>query len=241
MSSTVYVDEDDTDEFEPPGDRRLRRVLIVLAVLVVLAAVLTWVVAFSSLFGVRSVTVRGAHVLSPRTIERIADVTHGTPLVRLDTDAITRRVERLTDVESAQVDTSFPSTVIITVRERTAVGYTRVAGKDMLVDHTGYQYRGVDRPPPHLPRFVVPHGNAARSAGAAVATAAAALPAKLLHRITSIQALDPGSITLVLRDQRVVRWGSAARSADKARVLPILLTRSGTHIDVTDPDQPFSR
>ena len=60
-------------------------------------------------------------------------------------------------------------------------------------------------------------------------------------RIASIQALDPNAITLLMHNGRVVRWGSADRSADKARILPALLHQPGSQIDVTDPDQPFLR
>jgi cell division protein FtsQ len=59
--------------------------------------------------------------------------------------------------------------------------------------------------------------------------------------VQSIEALDPAAITLVLRGDRVVRWGSAARSPDKARILPALLKQPGTQFDLSDPDQPFSR
>jgi cell division protein FtsQ len=74
-----------------------------------------------------------------------------------------------------------------------------------------------------------------------VATVAADLPPSLLAPIASIQALDPQAITLVLSDDRVVRWGSVDRSADKARILPVLLAQPGQQYDVTDPDQPFVR
>jgi cell division protein FtsQ len=70
---------------------------------------------------------------------------------------------------------------------------------------------------------------------------AAALPASLRRQVTSIEALDPASITLVLTHGRVVRWGSAARTADKARLLPALLAHHTAQVDVTDPDQPFTR
>jgi hypothetical protein len=39
----------------------------------------------------------------------------------------------------------------------------------------------------------------------------------------------------------VITWGSAARSAEKARVLAALLPRTGRAINVTDPDQPYTR
>ena len=60
--------------------------------------------------------------------------------------------------------------------------------------------------------------------------------------VRSIEALDPNAITLVLTRGRVVAWGSADRSADKARVLPVLLEQKhARYVDLTDPDQPFTR
>jgi cell division protein FtsQ len=231
---------DGPDEARP---RRLsRRALILTAMGVVLVvAFAVWLIAFSSAFGVGTVAVRGTHQLTQQQVRQAAAVKDGTPLVRVDTGAIRRRVETLPDVSSATVTTSFPSTVTITVTERVPVGVVRSAGGFMLVDRTGYQFRRVTVRPVHLPLFVVPSGTDARTTGGAVATVAAALPGRIRYRIESIQALDPSAITLLLTNGRVVRWGSAERSADKARILPTLLRQRGTQFDVTDPDQPFSR
>jgi cell division protein FtsQ len=231
----------DDEAADAPRSRR-RTVAIVVAATVVVAVVLVWVIAFSSLFGVRRVEVSGTRVLTPARIEQAADVAHGTPLVRVDTAAVTRRVESLAEVATAQVSTSFPSTLVIRVVERQPVGYVRSAGLAVLVDRTGDQYRTVRSAPAGLPRFVVPEGTDSRTTGGAVAVVAAALPADLRREVRSIEALDPKAITLVLTHGRVVAWGSADRSADKARVLPALLRqKSADHVDVTDPDQPFTR
>lgn len=231
------IDEDDVAPSRIPH----RKLILAAIAIVVLAAVGTWVVAFSSVFGVRTVDVRGTHRLSTTQIRAAAEVADGTPLVRLDTDAIRTRVERLPDVASVTVTTSFPSTVVITVSERAPIGVVHVGNEYRLVDRTGDQYRAVHKRPAHLPLFVVSKGSAARATGGAVATVASALPEQLRARIDSIQALDPQAITLLLKDGRLVHWGSAAQSAEKARVLPTLLKQPGTQIDVTDPAQPFTR
>jgi cell division protein FtsQ len=233
-------DVDDDEGTEEPRDRRRRNALIV-AACVVVAVLVTWLVAFSPVFGVRTIRVLGNHVATAAQIEKAAAIGNGTPLVRLDTDAVARRVERLAVVASAQVRTSFPSTVVITVDEREPVGYVRAHGTTMLVDRTGDQYRAVAHPPAGLPRFDVPADADARTTGGAVATVARALPAALLARIDVIHALDPSAITLVLTDGRTVAWGSAAASPAKARVLRALLKQPGSQIDVTDPHQPFTR
>lgn len=229
---------------EPPQARRRRRLLLALIVVGVLAiaATLTWVVAFSSLLGVRSIDVHGNHLLTYSQVRAASGIVHGTPLVRLDTADITRNVEKLREVDSAQVSTSFPSTVSITIVERSPVGYMHTDNGDQLIDREGVHFRTVPKASAQLPRFVLPTGPTARSTGAAVATAAGALPDSLRKEVTSVQALDPTSITLVLKDGVVVRWGGADRSVEKARILPTLAAkRSVNQIDVTDPDQPFTR
>lgn len=249
MSTTFPLRQQDTDDgpdepaVGPPSHRRRLRLLVAGAVVVVLLLVLTWVVVVSSLFGVRSVQVHGAHTLTDAQVEAAAHVGNGTPLVRLDTAAITRRVETLPDVASAQVSTSFPSTVVVTITERIAVGYLRSGGKDLLVDRTGQAYHPVATAPSTLPKLVVPVGAASRTARTAVAQVAAALPASLRPDVRSIDALDPSAITLVLSKGRIAQWGSASRSVEKGRILPVLLAHAhrDTQFNVVDPQRPFSR
>lgn len=245
---TTVADTDDrteADVVEPaPGRRWLRpgrrRWLLVGAGVVVFALLAAWLVAYSPAFAVRHVEVLGANQVGVAAVEEAADVAHGTPLLQLDTSAVVARVERLADVRSATARTSFPSTLIITVVARRPVGYLRDGRRDVLVDSTGAKYRTVSRLPGKLPRLVLP-SDASASTTAAAASVAAALPQELLRHIASVQALDPQAITLLLRGERVVHWGSAAQSAAKARVLPVLLRTSATQIDVSNPAQPFTR
>jgi cell division protein FtsQ len=238
-TTTTYLRDTDGDEPQRP-DRR-RTALLVVGATVVVAVVATWLVAFSSVFGARSVEVRGTQLLTAAQVRDAAHISSGTPLVRIDTVAVSRRVEKLAAVASAHVSTSFPSTVVITVTERQPVGYVRSSGRSVLVDRTGAQYRAVASAPKGLPKFVIPAGADARPTGEAVAAVAAALPAAVRKQVRSIEALNPSAITLVLTHGRVVQWGSAARTTDKARLLPLLLRHGSSQIDVTDPDQPFTR
>lgn len=239
MTTTTLRPADELPPATPP--RRRRTALLVVALVAVLAVVATWLIAFSPVFGVRTITVRGNHLLTAAQVRTAAHLSHGTPLVRVDTAAITKRVEQLPEVASAQVSTSFPSTVVITVDERTPVGYLRKGNGAVLVDRTGDQYRTVRKPEKGLPRFVVAPGAAGRATGAAVAEVAAALPAALRREVVSITALSPTSITLLLTQGRVVQWGSSADSAQKALLLPVLLRRHPAQVDLTNPAQPFTR
>jgi cell division protein FtsQ len=218
-----------------------RHVLLIAVALVVVVVVAGWLFAFSSVFGVKTVTVHAGGPLSTQQITAAADIAPGTPLLRLDTAAVAHRIEALPDVAAATVRASYPSTVVINVTERVAVGAVQLTKGYALVDKTGDQFRTVATQPRQLPLFVVPSGSEAQASGKAVATAAGALSPALRARIASIQAINPNSITVLLTDHRVVRWGSAAQSAAKARILPALLSRPGTQFDVSDPSEPFSR
>ena len=225
---------------------REKRLVLGAAGFVALAAVVVWLLAFSSVFGVSTVRVDGVHALTAGQVRKAAAIADGTPLLRLDRAAVEHRVERLPGVAHADVRTSFPSTVVISVTERLPVGYVKTGNGDRagyrLVDRTGLAYETVRTVPARLPLLVVPGGTQGRPTAEAVATVAASLPASLLAQVQSIQALDPTSITLLLSGQRVVRWGSADRSADKARILPVLLRAPGvSQVDVSDPDLPYTR
>jgi cell division protein FtsQ len=219
--------------------RRSARRIALLAGAVGVVAVLVWVVLFSSVLGANRVVVHGTHALTQERIRAVADVPHGRPLVRLDTGSIARRVEALPDVAAASVRVSYPSTVVITVTERVAVGYLNAGSAAILVDGSGRQFRGVSAPPKALPRFDIPAD--ATAIGQAVATVAAALTPAVRSKLASISASDPSAITLRLRDGRTVQWGSADRSAHKAQILPALLARGGSDFDVTNPDVVVAR
>lgn len=217
-----------------------RTAVIAAAITLLITVVVVWTVAFSSVLGVKTISVRGASTVTADEVRAAAKISMGAPLIRLDTATVAQRVEKLADVASASVRTAYPNTVVITIVERVAVGYVENGARFTLVDRTGDQFRTVSTRPRAVPLFALPDGPAARTSGAAVASVAAALPATLLAKIASIQAFDPNAITLLLTDNRVVSWGSAdsaAGNAAKARILPILLTQPGTRFDVSDPTQ----
>jgi cell division protein FtsQ len=241
MSSRTLIAPNPSDSGMRGRSIPHRRLILTTAAVALLGVVLIWIVAFSSVFGVSTVQVTGTHVLTAADVRNAAGISHGSPLLRLDIGAIEHRVDQLPDVASAKVSTSFPSTVRIAITERVAVGAVKVADGYILVDRTGHEYRTVSSRPSALPIFVLPSGAAARASGQAVATVASSLGAALRSQMASIQAFDPDAITLLLRDGRVVAWGSASQSATKARVLGALLKRPGQQFDLTNPYQPFSR
>jgi cell division protein FtsQ len=132
------------------GRRRLRRALLVLGFIAVVAAAIGSV--FSPLLDVDEVTVSGATGARAEQVQTAARIEKGVPLLLLDTASAKTRIEALPWVASATVDRELPGTLAITVAERAPVAW--VLGTDgsiRLVDATGYEVSVVPTQPAGLP------------------------------------------------------------------------------------------
>lgn len=221
---------------------RLRIVVrwLVACVLVAVVGAGVWLVGFSPVLSVQRVEVTGAAVLDPAKVEQVAAIRPGTPLARLDTGAIEKRVGALTPVREVRVVRHWPSAVTIEVTERTALYAVRQNQADgyLLVDRDGVAYTEVAKPPKDL---LVASADSAELLPD-VAAVVAALPDDLRPMVASVDAGTRDSITLKLSEGRTVIWGSSERSDYKAEVLLALLkAHKGTVYDVSAPDWPAVR
>lgn len=216
-----------------------RKVLVAVFVLVVLLGA-GWLVFFSSVLAVNGVQVEGTRVLEPDVVRRAAAVPTGKPLATVDLDAITARVERLPAVKSVDVSRSWPDKVRLDVTERRAVAVVQPqsGGLPHAVDDDGVQFRQLARVPRGLPTI-----RTGDDAGAVAVTEAAqvagSLPPGLARKVAFVEVHTVDTISLVLHSGRLVRWGSADGSADKARVLAVLLRQKASVYDVRVPGQPI--
>jgi cell division protein FtsQ len=92
-----------------------------------------------------------------------------------------------------------------------------------------------------MPR-VRPGSNAGTDALREAATVVSALPADLVTRVDHVEVATVDQITLVMRDQRQVLWGSAEESELKAQVVDKLLAaQKAPYYDVSVPGNPTYR
>jgi cell division protein FtsQ len=208
--------------------------LMVAAGVVALAVALFW----TPLLGVGSVDVTGTVALTGDQVRTAANVTDGTPMLRLDTSTIASRVRTLPRVASVDVSRQWPNTVRIDITERTPIGVVTAPGGVRLVDVTGFAYATVAKAPTGLPVIylstVLP--NDARTQ--AVVKVLASLPAQLRPQVTAITAQTPGGVQFALANGRTVIWGDADNAARKGAVLAALLSQQGKVYDVSAPDLP---
>jgi cell division protein FtsQ len=229
----------------PRTRTRWRAAFFALAGLGLIAGV-AWALFGSRLLVVRSVAVTGTDRIPAAQVLAVADVQPGTPLIRVDTGQIARRVEAIRQVASATVARDWPDHLVITVRERVPVVAVRMAGGGYdQVDPDGVIVRWSRARPASLPLYLTSLPGRALRGDAGLATAAAVLnelPSWLSRQVITVSAAaadaSPGSpdqVMLYLGGHKTVRWGGPDRAAQKGRELAILMREAASYFDVSAP------
>lgn len=219
--------------------RRPGRGVKVLGVVLALALVGGWLYLMygSPVFAAKRVEVTGTDRLTEAQVMQAAAVPMGTPLARVDVDAVESRVLGLAQVQTAQVSRGWPNTVRVDVHERVPVATVQRNGAWWLLDDEAVVV-ATEAKRPRLPMLTVanpePKDASTRSALAVVET----LPKSLSRDVLSVSADSPDEVKLHLRRSVVVVWGNAEDAARKARVLKALRqTRpKASEYDVSTPE-----
>jgi cell division protein FtsQ len=230
------------------SERRRRIWRILLSVLaVVVAGVLVWLFWFSSSLAVNHIRVEGVTTLTQADVRAAAKVRIGEPLIRVDTVAIETRVAALERVDRVEVSRRWPRTIRIEVTERRPIAWTRAGVYIRALDKYGVDFRTFRSEPKDLVEVVV-ETYSSRKRQQALESSCAVIELlrtedrPLLKRVRYVRVSSKDSVQLVLRKNKTVTWGSAARSEEKLRVLRSLLkAKKARGYDVSAPEQPTTR
>jgi cell division protein FtsQ len=177
--------------------------------------------------------------LTTDQVRSVADVPSDEPLARVDLAAIEGRLRALAPVRSVDVTREWPDQILISIDERVAVAVVEVGSGLKGIDQQGVLFRDFPEQPRDLPLITAPEdiSTDAMKEGTAVVSA---LPSGVRNLVDHVEVESIDEISLVLRDERTVEWGSSEQSADKARVLAgLLAARPGVgEYDVSVPGQP---
>jgi cell division protein FtsQ len=226
-----------------------RAAFFALAITGIVAGV-AWALVGSRFLVVRSIQVTGTHLVPRAEVLAAARIPDGLPLIRVNTAAVAVRIERIPQIETAQVSRAWPTGVTISVRERTPVLAVASGRGYQLIDKFGVAVEAAS-PPLRMPRFVLPAGS--QSAGSqsggpqalaslrgspAVYAAAAVLrelPATLASKVTAVAAPSASDVTLTLSGGITIVWGGTDRPAAKAKELGVLMRIHARSYDVSAP------
>jgi cell division protein FtsQ len=214
-----------------PGGKLAMRVLPVLGVLALLAGI-AW---YSPALAARTIRVEGLSALSEPQIRTALAVPSGRSMLRLDTDAMAARVAALSRVRTARVQRVFPSTIRVTVTERTPALYFDGPDGSHLIDSDSVEF-AIEEAPPTLPKLTTDHPGGSDPVTRAAVQVLDATPPELREQVGEVVARSVSDVALNLRDGRIVLWGGPDDSARKAAVVLPILTRPGSLFDVSSPD-----
>lgn len=222
---------------QPGGKRRepWRAAFFGLVGLAIVAGA-AWAVLGSSLLVVRHIEVTGSASVPAAQVRRAAAIRTDTPLARVNTATVARRVEQLRLVASATVRRSWPDTLVISVRARVAAVAVRDAGRYALIDGDGVTVAVVAARPAGMPLLTGPPAvlRGSRAVHAAV-TVLGELPAAVRVRVKSVTATGGGDVTLRLTRGVTVVWGGTGDAAQKSAELTVLMQTRARYYDLSDP------
>ncbi|MXS73094.1 cell division protein [Microbacterium sp. CSI-V] len=220
--------------------RRRRRVWIGVGIAFVVMVLGTAGAAYSPLFAVERVDVVGTSQLDAATVADALSSQVGTPLAMVDDSAVKAALVRFPLVESYTLEARPPHDLVVRIVERTPVGVVQTPAGYTLVDAAGVVLSTTPTAPDGQPVIDAAGGTDAEPFHA-VGRVMRALPDGIRSQVTAVSATTPDDVTLTLgaTGTKVV-WGSADRSAEKARVLDLLMQKSSPdrtkEYDVTSPE-----
>jgi cell division protein FtsQ len=222
-----------------------RTAFIVVAV-VGLVVGIGWALLGSKLLVVRTVVVDGTHLVPASQVRTAAGITPRQPMIRVDTRAAARRVEGITQIQSATVSKSWPDRIVITVHERTPALAVRVQGTAQLdlIDKAGVVVRSVNAQPAGMPVFQATVAPDALRGNPGVAAAVAVLhqlPRSLARQVAAVAAPSAQSVKIGLANGITIVWGNASEAKQKVAELDILMRTHARYYDVSAPGTAVTR
>lgn len=200
---------------------RARKLLYTASVLAIIAVLYVVLVFFSPLLATQKITVRGASLLETTQVEQKLELLRGVPLTRIDEKKVRELIGQDNVIRSVQVESRPPHELVVTLKERTAVAVVKQGDTYHTVDSDGVSLlESAAQPDTSVPLVRFSGDDPQTSAEfRTISTALSAMPSELLAQVKEAGATSTSSITLTLRDNTTVQWGTAEESELKAKVL----------------------
>ncbi len=200
---------------------RARKLLYTASALAIIAVLYVVLVFFSPLLATQKITVRGASLLETTQVEQKLEPLRGVPLTRIDEKKVRELIGQDNVIRSVQVESRPPHELVVTLKERTAVAVVKQGDTYHTVDSDGVSLlESATQPDTSVPLVRFSGDDPQTSAEFhTISTALSAMPSELLAQIKEASATSTSSITLTLRDNTTVQWGTAEESELKAKVL----------------------
>jgi cell division protein FtsQ len=219
---------------------RLSRRSLAASIIITLFAGATYLLAWSPVFEVSAITVKGApKEISSAVIVRASKISVGDKLARIEPRSIDNRLAEINWIDSADLSRNWINgEITISIKPRIAVGLY----KGRALDSSGEIFDLPGEAPEQLPVVTA----ASAELGLNAIELFRELPLSIRENLISISASNKSSIWSVeMREKRklLVQWGSLEELALKVRVYKALLAlpenKDVTKIDLSAPHAPI--
>lgn len=220
----------------PERGRRRWPWIVALVTAIVLIGGAVYAVFFSPVLAVKTVSITGADDALTAQVRAAVPATVGTPLARVDLDAVAAFAQTVPEVADVEVARAWPDTLSITVTPRVPIAVTSANGQLWLLDADGDPYLSVASAPAGMVTVQLAAPGRDDAATKAALAVVAALTPDFKSQVAVLSARTEFDVELTLIDRKKVIWGEPAQSAQKMQMLPALLAaRDGTEYDISDP------
>lgn len=231
---------------------RLKKWNVIESVFFILLVLVTgYILLRSPLFEVKKVVVQGNCYLNEEKIRSVADIGIGTNIFKLNLAAATANLKMIPVIKEADITRHLPSTVVIQIEERNAIGLLSTKDGLIEVDEEGVYLMKANAGVPGLPVIT---GVQAEISGPGQPVWAqnienalvvlAGLPRDLLFYLSEVHVDDDGQIKIYTIEGIQCRFGLPADVREKGEVFSQLLLElkeqgaKVRYIDLSSPGQP---
>jgi cell division protein FtsQ len=208
-----------------------------------------WAMVNSPIFAIERIRVEGARELTADEVRALATVEPGTNLLRLSLEEVAAALESSPWVRHAVADRSLPTTLVLRIEERRAVGWIEDPSGPVVVADDGTVVERAGPAPRDLPGLGTapePLEPGERLGGVVSLRMASSMGEGLLASVASVAEVE-GELVLDLRSGGEVRYGAADHLREKNRALAEMLAWARErevgveYIDVRIPSAPALR
>lgn len=203
--------------------RHRRAAWITAAGIVLVLGVSILVAVFSPLMALQTIEVKGTNRVDETALRQALSDQVGTPLARLDFDAIKQDIAGFPLIESYVTEEAPPHTLVVTVTERTPVVAVKSGSSFDLVDPAGIVVQSSPKRPATMPLADIARARLGSSSFRTMTEVVLSLPSTVRSQVTRVAGSTADDVTLTLKDGSTVVWGSPDDSETKAALLAALV------------------
>lgn len=206
-----------------------------MTVVAIVASVVT-----SPLLRVRDIVVQGTQRLDASSIEEALQPEVGRLIAFVDQGDVASRLQSFALIQSISLTSELPSTLVVTITERSPLGVEQTDSGWMLFDAAGVPIETVADRPDGYPEFQVSAVSEDDVGFRSAVSVYQSLPEAVRTQVSIVSAHTQDDVELTLSSGVIVVWGDAEESDFKGQVLDAVLKQApgATKIDLSAPKLP---